>query len=101
MLAQPTQVLDVKGVKPKKAIQLLRDSLLGDPQRQEAWLAGARIASVLGSCPRSIDSFRSGVRHWLQFVEATRGAENVERDAFPPRIDDVLAWANVFACFGM
>ena len=100
LLEQPTQVLNVKGIKPSQAIQMLREDLRGDPQRQEAWRVKARAASILGSCPRSKASFRSGIRHWLQFVEATRGRENVDHMAFPPRIDDVLAWANMFACLG-
>ena len=100
IVEQPTQVLDIKGVKPLKAVEMLRETLQGDPQKQEVWRAKARVASILGSCPRSKASFRSGIKHWIQFIEATRGAENMNRHAFPPLLDDVLAWANTFACLG-
>lgn len=100
IVEQPTQVLDIKGVKPLKAVEMLRETLQGDPQKQEEWRAKARVASILGSCPRSKASFRSGIKHWIQFIEATRGAENMNRYAFPPLLDDVLAWANTFACLG-
>lgn len=97
---KPTQVLNIKGIKPLKALEMLREDLRGDASRQSAWLADARVAAIMGSCPRSKDSFRSGLKHWLKFVESTRGAEDMGRDAFPPLLSDVLAWSNVFACLG-
>jgi len=97
---KPTQVLDIKSIKPTKALQMLREDLRGDPSRQEAWLADARVAAIMGSCPRSKACFRSGLKHWLGFIEATRGAEQMDRHAFPPLLSDVLAWSNVFACLG-
>ena len=97
---KPTQVLNIKGIKPLKALAMLREDLRGDASRQEAWLADARVAAIMGSCPRSKDCFRSGLKHWLGFIEIIRGAENMERHAFPPLLSDVLAWSNVFACLG-
>ena len=98
LVDKPTQVLDIKGIKPLRALQMLRENLRGDADRQELWLANARVASVMGSCPRSKANFRSGVRHWLEFVEITHGAARLEQFAFPPALGDVLAWANLFAC---
>ena len=100
LIKQPTEMLSIKGVKPLKALQMLRARLGTDPEAREKWLGEARVASILGSCPRSKDSFRSGVRHWLEFVEIAHGPELCGHYAFPPTMTDVLAWANLFRCSG-
>ena len=97
---RPTQVLDITGVKPRQALALLRQQLQGTPARRIAWLGDARIAAVMGSCPRSRDSFTSGCRHWIEFIEITCGVENCERFAMPPHLDHVLAWPHTFQCLG-
>jgi len=97
---QPTQVLSLEGIKPTKALQMLRERLGTDPEARKKWLGEARVASVMGSCPRSKDSFRSGVKHWLDFVEVTHGSQQCARFAFPPMMSDILAWANLFQCAG-
>ena len=100
VLEQLTEMLSLKGIKPIRALQMLKQRLGNDPEAMRKWLGEARVASILGSCPRSKDSFRSGVRHWLQFVETTHGADLCGRYAFPPAMTDVLAWANLFQCSG-
>ena len=57
---QPTQVLDIKMQKPLTALQTLREQLGDDPAKQAEWREQARIAAVMGSCPRSKASFKSG-----------------------------------------
>lgn len=58
--AKPTQVLPVKGARPLQALQILAQRMQGDPAKQAQWREEARVAAVMGSCPRSKDSFRSG-----------------------------------------
>ena len=108
-------VLDVKGVKPLEALKLLRSALADDPNVQEAWRSKARVAAVLGSCPRSLASLKSGawvarcwaagflvralragIRHWIQYIEVVHGTACAHLKAFPPNLDDVLGWSHAF-----
>ena len=60
---------DSKGLGPRMAMRELRlgERSLGDRQ---AWLEQARIEAVLGSCPMSLKSVRSGLRAYIAFVGA-------------------------------
>ena len=43
------------------------------------------------------DSFESrGVRHWIRFIEIVYGKDAADKEAFPPKFADVLAWSNTF-----
>ena len=57
---KPTQVLQIKDTKPIKALQVLEGAIGNDPEKRRQWLQEARIAAILGSCPRSLNSFQSG-----------------------------------------
>ena len=114
--ARPTTVLNIRGVKPLQALSRLADQLQGDPAKRADWLERSRIAAVLGSCPCSHASFRSGagqasarsihaprrlhagIQHWLKFILVTHGAQALEQRAFPPVLGDVLSWSNTFQC---
>ena len=43
---------------------------------------------------------QAGLRHWIRFIEITHGVENVDTVAFPPDLQDVLAWSNTFRPVG-
>jgi len=95
-LSGPTRVQDVRGKRPTEAVALLNEAWRGDGNRQVKWFEDARIASILGSCPRSIASWKSGVRNWLVLVEAAKGKAAL-RTGFPPTLNDILAW-QIFLC---
>ena len=97
---QPVQVLDIKGVKPMRALEVLRQTIQNCPDRAAAWLHDARVAAIMGSCLRSRNSFNSGCRHWIKFIEIMYGVQNVELHAMPPKMSDVLVWTNTFQCVG-
>ena len=59
-----------------------------------AWVHEARIAAILGSCPRSSAELMSSVRAYAQF------AIKVSRIELPPSIDMLLAWSNLFRSSG-
>ena len=61
LVKAPTVLLDVKGAKPKEALKRLRHSIATEGEDQEGWIKRARIATVLGSCPKSHASFKSGL----------------------------------------
>lgn len=88
------------GAKPLAALERLRAIIANDPAARSQWLAQAKVAAVMGSCPRSHKSFKSGVRHWIEFIAITHGDDAVNFRAFPPRMDDVLAWTSTFRCAG-
>jgi len=91
-----TTLLTVAGLRPNQALDMLESSLPHDDEERERWRARARIAAVMGSCPLSLKSFKSGLKHWRRFTVITYGEERAEEAAFPPRLDDVLAWSNAF-----
>ena len=111
----PTQVTNFAGAGPCGALQELKRSMPTDPVAREAWRKKARIAAVMGSCPDSQDSFKSGVRHWikvrsfactdkcpfvlhwnLQYIHITHGTETGDDMAYPPQLEDILGWSNTF-----
>ena len=96
LTAAPSLVIDVSGAKPLAALALLEASMPADPEQRAAWRGKARVAAVLGSCPKSLASFKSGVKHWTKYIMITHGSSAAERVAFPPRLEDVLAWSNTF-----
>ena len=56
----PQVVVDVTGCGPNAAVQLLRQSLPSDVEGRRVWCQRAKIAAIIGSCPKSRDSFGSG-----------------------------------------
>ena len=94
-LAQTT-LINVTGTKPLAALELLDRNLPKDAEARDHWRSCARIAAVMGSCPGSLASFKSGLKHWIKYIEVFYGREKVDQMAFPPRLDDVLAWSNTF-----
>ncbi len=56
----PLVLVDVRGAKPMEALSRLRATLPGDPAERRVWAQQARIAAVMGSCPKSHESFKSG-----------------------------------------
>ena len=54
----------------------------------------------MGSCPRPADSHRAGVRHWTRYIRIVYGDDEAELRAFPPRLNDVLAWSKTLHCLG-
>ena len=57
---RPTKVLDIKGVKPIQALDILAKTLREGKVSKEEWLLEAKAAAILGSCPRSMSSLQSG-----------------------------------------
>ena len=60
---------------------------------REAWAIAARTRAIAGSIARSKQSALSGLRAWCAFYSnflCKQGAP------LPPRVDDVLAWSNLF-----
>ena len=94
-LAQTT-LINVTGSKPLAALELLDRNLPRDAEARDHWKSCARVAAIMGSCPGSLPSFKSGLKHWLRYIEIFYGKEQVDQMAFPPRLDDVLAWSNTF-----
>ena len=89
-------LLDVGGNKPQAALAQLRAQLPQNAADRETWRKKARVTAVMGSCPRSLASFKSGLRHWFEFLDITHGPERASLVAMPPQLEDVLAWSNTF-----
>ena len=79
-------------------------------------MANARMTAVMGSCPRSKDSFNAGrwplashvlvfecivvspgVRNYMKFATQAFGDVSL---GFPPTLDSILAWSSIFRNVG-
>ena len=72
------------------------------PQTDEGkaqWRHEARVAAVLGSCPRSVASLKSGFRNWVKYICYTYPEEESCQRVLPPLLSDVVAWSCTFRCF--
>jgi len=94
-----TKVLAVKGLGPKQALRELSQNLKSDEDRS-AWREKGRVAAILGSCPHSHASVKSGCKSWVQYVYTAYGEQATKEHAFPPKLCDLLGWSNTFRCAG-
>ena len=99
-----TQVTNFECAGPRNALKELKRQLAAsDPDARAAWRKKARVAAVMGSCPDSLESFKAGIRHWIQYIEITYGLAGgeyglarVHGAMFPPQMEDILGWSNTF-----
>ena len=64
----PATVFDVKGLGPAAALKALVSELPESQDEKEIMWQRARVAAVMGSCPKTRESFRSG---GLTLIHAT------------------------------
>lgn len=62
---QNTEALDTTGVGPAQAMKRIK--FASDIERIE-WLERARVAAIVGTCPRTVSSVISGVKCWSSFA---------------------------------
>ena len=111
---KPTTIMNVRNTRPQQALDALREALPNDEPSKALWRQQARLAVVLGSCPRSLAGLKSGswllgtwssfacssalrgLRHWLPFLDIAYGRDQAKARAFPAQVEDVLAWSNLF-----
>ena len=83
LLPQASVVLEIRGATRLLALKLLKSALADDPSAQEAWRSKAKVAAVLGSCPRSRASLKSGtvLAKWsVRAIVAHHPTLSVHRD---------------------
>ena len=90
-LGDAQRKLVVSDVGPRGAVKRLRATV--NNEDMSSWCERARVDALLGSCPKSIESVKSGIRAWLEFVEIVLSGQ---RDAFPPSLGGLLAWSKTF-----
>ena len=95
LMSDGQRTVDVSDVGPRGAVKRLRLNVCNESLN--GWCETARVQALLGSCPRSVGSFKSGVRAWLDFVDTVLIGRN---HAFPPSLGGLLAWSNTFRCEG-
>ena len=57
---KPTLAVDVSSSGPRHALRRVCDLIPQTAEGRRAWMANARMTAVMGSCPRSKDSFNAG-----------------------------------------
>ena len=80
---------------------------------QDVWLEEARLQAILGSCARSKNSVKCGIRCYMSFVGTWLArcgrcahvhvvvSDQIRPGVgtyFPPLLEDLLAWAKLFRC---
>ena len=63
----PVFARDVKGAGPLAALRRVPFQNMSDTEKR-AWAESARIAAILGNCPKTIKSMQSGARCWIAFL---------------------------------
>ena len=67
-----TTIVCVRGKGPSKAMRELAVNLNSDQARAH-WAEAARLAAIVGSCPKSIREAKSGMRTWIWFARHVLG----------------------------
>ena len=83
---------NVEGLGPRQAASDLAATLVSDGARA-VWYEEARMRAIVGSCPRSLGSAKSGMRAYVDFC---RRILKKTGSVFPPDVGDLLAWSRVF-----
>jgi hypothetical protein len=87
-------VFDATGRGPL-AMTNLAGIQLDSAVKRQGWMQQARASALAGSCPKSHNSVRSGLRCYQRFAERILGKKGNE---LPPTIDELLAWSTLFRC---
>ena len=93
----PQVVLDVTGLTPCQALVKLKEALPHDKVERTQWCNDARVSAVLGSCPDSRSSFKSGIRNYNKFCHELYGSSDA---GYPPTVDGIVLWSLTFQCVG-
>ena len=81
---------------PREAMRDLATILTNDKARAD-WKEAARLAAIVGSCPKSMREASSGMRAWICFARNVLG---VKGSLWPPKEHDITAWSNMFRAEG-
>ena len=87
-----TTILCVRDKGPCKAMKDLAVNLDSD-QARAIWAEAARLAAIVGSCPKSIREAKSGMRVWIWFARHVLG---IKGSVWALREQDIMAWSNMF-----
>ena len=86
------QVCNTREMGPRNAIRELSFNAASDDDKVQ-WVQKARLASILGSVSRSLNSTASGVRCWMHFASQILKLKGRE---LPPSVDGLLAFSCLF-----
>ena len=89
---QASSRVSVVGIGPQKAALALGAALANDAEANE-WLASASKRSLLGSCPRSLPSVKSGITAFHAFCVR---ALHMRGEWLPPSTATLVAWSELF-----
>ena len=87
-------LMPVAGMGPAKAAKALGVSCVSARDKAD-WLSRARDNALLGSCPRTLPSIKSGIRAFHAFCV---GALQLEGEWIPPAVVTLVAWSELFRC---
>lgn len=60
MIDTPSLLVDITGLGPRAALDHMHTDMPKDSEARERWWADARVSAIMGSCPKTRDSVKSG-----------------------------------------
>ena len=87
---------EAAGFGPRDALKRVMSTVKSEAEKN-AYMQGARLDAILGSCLASLPSVRSGVRCYLAFADAMGHKGGMY---LPPRLDMLLTWSTLFRSVG-
>ena len=84
---------DAEGLGPRAALKKKMQTLFSDEEKR-LFVESARLDAILGSCPGSLPSLRSGVRCYISFADAMGHIEGTMY--LPPVLNMILTWPTFF-----
>ena len=85
------------GLAPSAALKLLEQQMQLVGTNKRKWLAEARVSAVLGSCPHTLRSLKSGLNNYFKYCEIVLGSRGA---GLPPTLDLILGWSHTHRCVG-
>ena len=89
-VSQRVELIPTAG--PRRALQRLKQVVAG-PGEVNRWLEEARLQAIVGSCPRSLESVKSGLRCWTGFAQDVLKLHGRE---LPPPLEGLQQWSLLF-----
>ena len=84
--------------KPRRAIWELSARLRSGEKSLDDLRQSAKVNAILGSCPKSLPSVKSGIKCWSAFAKTILGKSNA--NIFNIHHNDLLVWAETFKSKG-
>ena len=97
LAGQVKPLTSVRGLKPNQVMDKMEDELKDcTPAELAKWRQRGAPEMVLGSRPKTLGEWRTGVKSWVRYVRIAYNGIDVDTHAWPPQLMDVVGWGRTF-----